>query len=162
MGLIVRSLPFVRDPADGPIGDIGRETAGDEGLYQTSPALGKPPPPVLRSHQDSTNGGFESAGVEIVIESGDPFCQMRVDAATAKFVGEPVRPPPSVHRPKLHEPPSESFIIEEIDLIQAFHRRVDVARIESLVAELFDQLGAEMITPSDELERLVVSRVLQF
>jgi len=159
MDFIVRSLPFVRDPANGPIGDIGRETAGDEGLYQTSPALGKPPPPALRSHQDSANGGLECASVKIVIEPGDPFGQMRVDTTTAKFVGEPVRPPSSVHRPKLHETSSVGLIIEEIELIQAFHRAINVIRFESLVAELIDQLGAEMITPSDELERLVVCRI---
>ena len=100
--------------------DIGGEATSDEGAYQTCPALGKPPPPMLGMDLDPTNSGFQSAIVEIVIEPRHPLGEVAVDAAPTELHGQPARTPPPIDRPKLDESLGEAFVVEEIELIEPF------------------------------------------
>ena len=117
-------------------------------------------PPVLRPHQDPPDGSLECAGVEIGIETGDLFGEVRADAAPAEFVGEPVRTPPSIRRAKFDKTLGESLVIEKIEFVQPNHRAFDIIRGEALVAKLFDQLGAEVISSRHQLQSFVIRRIV--
>jgi hypothetical protein len=159
MDFMVRTLPFGRQPADGAIGDIGCEAASDEGAYQTSPPLGKPPPPWFRPYLDPSQGGFQGTIVEFVIEAGNTLGEMAVHPALAEFVGQPTPAPSTVYRTELDKPLGQTRIIEEVELVEALEGGFDVAIVKALAAELLGKLGAEVVAPGDELEGLVVGRI---
>ena len=161
MDFMVRTLPFDREPGDGAIGDIGREAASDEGAYQTSPPLGKPPPSRFRPHLDPPEGGFEGAIVEFVIEPGNPLGEMAVDSAPTKLVDQPARTPAAIDRAKLDKPLREGRASSRRSSSSSRSRALlDIVIVEPLAAELLGQLGAKVVAPGDELEGLVVGRIL--
>jgi len=159
MDFIVRALPFGREPDDGAISDIGCEAASDEGAYQTSPTLGKPPPTTLRPHFDPPNGGFQGAIVGLIVELRNAFGEMTVDAAAPQLVGQPVGTPPAIDRTILDETLCETLIVEEVELIEPLESLVDVVVFEPFATELLNQLGAEMIPTSNQLQSFVISRI---
>jgi hypothetical protein len=161
MDFILRTLPFGREPGDGAIGDIGFEAASDEGAYQTSPALGKPPPPRFRPDLDPPEGGFQGAIVNFAIEPGNPFGEMTVHAALAEFVDQPPLAPAAIDRTKLDEPFRETLVIEEVEVMEPVEGLLDIAVVKALAAELLGKLGAKMVAPGDELESLVVGGIFQ-
>jgi hypothetical protein len=161
MDFIVRALPFGREPGDGAKGYLGREAASDEGAYQTSPARGKPPPPLLCPHLDSPNGGFQCAIVELVTEGGNTLGEVAVDAAATELVGQPARAPSTIARAKLYKTLCKTFVVEKVELIKSHESLIDIGIVEPLPPQFFDQLDAKMIAPSNELESLVVGRIFQ-
>ena len=100
------------------------------------------------------------ATVEFVIEPGDPFGEIAVDAAAAELVGQTPRAPPAIDRTKLDKTLREGLVIEELELVETLEGRIDLVVVKPLAPELFDQLGAEVIAPGDELESLVVGRIV--
>ena len=158
---MVRTLPFGREPGDGAIGDIGCEAASDEGAYQTSPALGKPPPSWFRPHLDPPERGFQGAIVEFITEPGNPFGEIAVHPALAEFIGQPPLTPAAIDRPELNKTLSETRVVEKVKLVELLEGGLDIVIIKALAAELLGKLGAEVVAPGDELESLVVGGILQ-
>ena len=160
MDFIFRTLPLGREPGDGAIGDIGCKAASDEGAYQTSPALGKPPPLRFRLDLDPPEGGFQGAIVDFTFEPGDPFGEITVDPSFAELVDQPPFAPAAIDRAKLDKPPRETLVVEEVELVEPLEGRLDIVVVKALAAELLDELGAEVIAPGDELEGLVVGGII--
>ena len=154
-------LPGGRHFIDGGDRDLCFETASDEGAYHPCPSLAIPPPRGGRTNLDLSES--RTHGV-----SSHPLGQFRKTVGVLsrytplpEFGRQPTRAPTPVDGAHLDESCRDPVVVQQIELLAACRRGLDVFVWKLPVAQLILKLKPEVVASREQIERDLVGRSLR-
>ena len=145
-------LPGCRQLIDGGDRDLCFETASDEGAYHPCPALTIPPPIGGRSDFDFPQSRSHRLGRQLVGQIRNPIGVIGGDSPLPKLGRQSVRPPAPVGRPHLDETFRDPSVVDQIEILAARDRIVDLAGGHVPLLQLLDQLAPKVVSPRQQIQ----------